>query len=66
VVRKIRFDLPRGGRVTSPLEIEDYVMGFAETLEVRQLEDALAPIWLLRTSRVDVEVDVDTKAGGGE
>ncbi len=62
VVRKIRFDLPRRPGGSSPLEIEDYVMGFAETLEVRRLEDALAPIWLLRTSRVDVDVD----AGGGE
>jgi ATP-dependent Clp protease ATP-binding subunit ClpA/ATP-dependent Clp protease ATP-binding subunit ClpC len=57
VVRKIRFDLPRAGRVTSPLEIEDYVMGFAETVEARRVEDALAPIWLLRASRED--------AGGG-
>ncbi len=61
-MRKIRFDLPRRPGGSSPLEIEDYVMGFAETLEVRRLEDALAPIWLLRTSRADV----DTKAGGGE
>jgi ATP-dependent Clp protease ATP-binding subunit ClpC len=59
VVRKIRFDLPRRPGGSSPLEIEDYVMGFAETLEVRRLEDALAPIWLLRTSRVDSD------AGGG-
>jgi len=58
VVRKIRFDLPRGGRVTSPLEIEDYVMGFAETIEAHRIEDALAPIWLLRASRED--------PGGGE
>ena len=60
VVRKIRFDLPRHSGASGPLEIEDYVMGFAETVEARQLEDALAPIWLLRTSRVD------SGEGGGE
>lgn len=60
VVRKIRFDPPRRPGGSSPLEIEDYVMGFAETLEVRKLDDALAPIWLLRTSRADID------GGGGE
>ena len=55
VARKLRFDPPRAGRVTSP--IEDYAMGFAETVEARGLADALAPIWLLRTSRVDLDLD---------
>ncbi|MCC6557631.1 MAG: ATP-dependent Clp protease ATP-binding subunit, partial [Polyangiaceae bacterium] len=52
VVRKLRFDPPRPGR-TSPLEIEDYVMGYAETAEVASLAQALAPLWLLRMSRED-------------
>jgi ATP-dependent Clp protease ATP-binding subunit ClpA/ATP-dependent Clp protease ATP-binding subunit ClpC len=55
VVRKIRFDLPRHGAGTSPIEIEDYVMGFAETMEARTVADALGPIWLLRTSREDAK-----------
>jgi hypothetical protein len=33
-------------------------MGFAETVQARGIADALAPLWLLRTSRAD--------AGGGE
>jgi ATP-dependent Clp protease ATP-binding subunit ClpC len=53
VVRKIRFDFPRTPGASSPVEIEDYVMGFAETIEARSVADALAPIWLLRTSRED-------------
>ena len=53
VVRKIRFDPPRSGR-TAPLEIEDYVMGYAETAQVGSLAQALAPLWLLRMSREDV------------
>ncbi len=54
VVRKIRFDLRSSGG-SSPIEIEDYVMGFAETIEARSIADALAPIWLLRTSREDAK-----------
>ena len=53
VVRKIRFDPPRPGR-SAPLEIEDYVMGYAETSQVGSLAQALAPLWLLRMSREDV------------
>jgi ATP-dependent Clp protease ATP-binding subunit ClpC len=53
VVRKIRFDPPRRAGTTSALEIEDYVMGYADTVEVRDLTDALEPIWLLRMSRED-------------
>lgn len=55
VVRKIRFDVPRNPGISSPIEIEDYVMGFAETVEARSIADALAPIWLLRTSREDAK-----------
>ncbi|MFT3764041.1 MAG: AAA family ATPase [Minicystis sp.] len=53
VVRKIRFDPPRPGGPPVPIEIEDYVMGHAETVLARQLADALAPLWLLRVSRED-------------
>ena len=55
VVRKIRFDWLRNSGGSSPIEVEDYVMGFAETIEARNFEDALAPIWLLRISREDPE-----------
>jgi ATP-dependent Clp protease ATP-binding subunit ClpC len=67
VVRKLRFDPPRAGRGASPVEIEiaDYVMGFAETVEARTVADALAPIWLLRTSRIDSASDSDGDAGAG-
>jgi ATP-dependent Clp protease ATP-binding subunit ClpA/ATP-dependent Clp protease ATP-binding subunit ClpC len=55
VVRKVRFDPARNPGGSSPIEIEDYVMGFAETIEAHSFEDALAPIWLLRTSREDAK-----------
>ncbi|MEP7126031.1 MAG: AAA family ATPase, partial [Byssovorax sp.] len=55
VVRKIRFDFPRNPGPPIPIEIEDYVMGFAETIGARSIADALAPIWLLRTSREDAK-----------
>jgi len=54
VVRSIRFDPPRQAGRTAPLEIEDYVMGHAETAEVRSVGQALEPLWLLRMSREDV------------
>jgi ATP-dependent Clp protease ATP-binding subunit ClpA/ATP-dependent Clp protease ATP-binding subunit ClpC len=54
VVRKIRFDPPIPGGPAVPVEIEDYVMGFAETVHARTLADALAPIWLLRGTREEV------------
>ncbi|MFO0754993.1 MAG: AAA family ATPase [Byssovorax sp.] len=53
VVRKIRFDPPRRPGTTAPLSIEDYAMSYAETMEVRTIAEALAPIWLLRMSRED-------------
>jgi ATP-dependent Clp protease ATP-binding subunit ClpC len=54
VVRKVRFDPPGDGGASVPIEIEDYVMGYAETVYARTLRDALAPLFLLRTSREDV------------
>jgi ATP-dependent Clp protease ATP-binding subunit ClpA/ATP-dependent Clp protease ATP-binding subunit ClpC len=53
VVRKVRFDPPRPGGPVEPIEIEDYVMSYAETAPARHLADALAPLWLLRLSRED-------------
>ncbi|APR77396.1 ATP-dependent Clp protease ATP-binding subunit ClpA [Minicystis rosea] len=53
VVRKLRFDPPRAGGPPVPFEIEDYVMGHADTVHARSLADALAPLWLLRASRDD-------------
>jgi ATP-dependent Clp protease ATP-binding subunit ClpC len=53
VVRKIRFDPPRRTGAVAPLEIEDYVMGYAETVQVVSVNEALAPLWLLRMSRED-------------
>jgi len=55
VVRKIRFDPPRRAGASAPLDIEDYVMGYAETVVVRSIAEALLPIWLLRMSREDSE-----------
>ncbi|WP_437992229.1 AAA family ATPase [Sorangium sp. So ce145] len=54
VVRRVRFDPPRRPGATAPIEIEDYVMGYAESSLVRSLSQALAPLWLLRMSREDV------------
>ncbi|WP_437677372.1 AAA family ATPase [Sorangium sp. So ce131] len=54
VVRRIRFDPPRPPGRPAPIEIEDYVMGYAEASLVRSLSQALAPLWLLRMSREDV------------
>ncbi|WP_437590503.1 AAA family ATPase [Sorangium sp. So ce1000] len=54
VVRRVRFDPPRRPGATAPIEIEDYVMGYAESALVRSLSQALAPLWLLRMSREDV------------
>ncbi|WP_437654274.1 AAA family ATPase [Sorangium sp. So ce1182] len=53
VVRRIRFDPPRRPGRAAPIEIEDYVMGYAESALVRSLSQALAPLWLLRMSRED-------------
>ncbi|WP_437288533.1 AAA family ATPase [Sorangium sp. So ce406] len=54
VVRRIRFDPPRRPGTAAPIEIEDYVMGYAEASSVRSLSQALAPLWLLRMSREDL------------
>ncbi|WP_437279300.1 AAA family ATPase [Sorangium sp. So ce375] len=54
VVRRVRFDPPRRAGATAPIEIEDYVMGYADSAQVRSLAQALAPLWLLRMSREDV------------
>jgi ATP-dependent Clp protease ATP-binding subunit ClpA/ATP-dependent Clp protease ATP-binding subunit ClpC len=55
IVRRIRRedrDPPRpGGTAPSRLAIEDYRLSFAETVVVRDLAAALAPIFLLRLAR---------------
>jgi ATP-dependent Clp protease ATP-binding subunit ClpA/ATP-dependent Clp protease ATP-binding subunit ClpC len=55
VVRKLRYDPPRAGGAPVPFEIEDYPMGYAETVAARRLSDALAPLWLMRASREEIE-----------
>ena len=57
LVRKVRFDPPRPGGPAVPFEIEDYVMGFADTVMARSLASALAPLMLLRSSRTDPAED---------
>jgi ATP-dependent Clp protease ATP-binding subunit ClpC len=55
VVRKIRFDPPRAEGGAAPLDIEDYGMAYAETVQAFTVDDALGPVWLLRMSREDGE-----------
>jgi ATP-dependent Clp protease ATP-binding subunit ClpA/ATP-dependent Clp protease ATP-binding subunit ClpC len=50
-VRTIRFDPPSQAGRAAPIEIEDYVMGYADAAAVRSLGQALEPLWLLRMSR---------------
>jgi ATP-dependent Clp protease ATP-binding subunit ClpC len=53
VVRKIRGSPPSLPGQLAPIDIEDYVTGYAETMRVASVEEALAPLWLLRMSRID-------------
>ena len=55
VVRKIRFDPPRAEGGAAPLDIEDYGMAYAETVQAFTVDDALGPVWLLRMSREEGE-----------
>jgi ATP-dependent Clp protease ATP-binding subunit ClpC len=64
VVRKIRFDPPRADGAAAPLEIEDYAMGYAETMQVWTVGEALTPLWLLRMSREDREATSPPSGAG--
>jgi ATP-dependent Clp protease ATP-binding subunit ClpA/ATP-dependent Clp protease ATP-binding subunit ClpC len=51
LVREYRFDPPQVATESAPLEVSDYALGYAATLHVRALGEALPRLWLLRMSR---------------
>ncbi|AKT43856.1 AAA family ATPase [Chondromyces crocatus] len=54
VVRTFRFDPPERPGRNATFEVEDYVMGHADRMEVRSIEQGLEPLWLLRRTREEV------------
>jgi ATP-dependent Clp protease ATP-binding subunit ClpA/ATP-dependent Clp protease ATP-binding subunit ClpC len=59
IVRRVRREdrePPRPGQKTPiKLAVEDYKLGWADTIVARDLEAALSPVFLLRLSRLDLE-----------
>jgi ATP-dependent Clp protease ATP-binding subunit ClpA/ATP-dependent Clp protease ATP-binding subunit ClpC len=59
IVRRVRREErepPRPGQKTPiKLSVEDYKLGWADTIVARDLEAALSPVFLLRLSRLDLE-----------
>jgi ATP-dependent Clp protease ATP-binding subunit ClpC len=53
LVREIVFDPPGRTGETAPLEVADYALGYATTLQVHRLAEALPRLWLLRMGRRD-------------
>jgi ATP-dependent Clp protease ATP-binding subunit ClpA/ATP-dependent Clp protease ATP-binding subunit ClpC len=51
LVREYRFDPPAVATESAPLEVSDYALGYAATLHVRALGQALPRLWLLRMGR---------------
>jgi len=51
--RTVRFDPPRKGAQSTPVEIEDYAMGTTLARPVRRLADALYDLFQIRMSRED-------------
>jgi ATP-dependent Clp protease ATP-binding subunit ClpA/ATP-dependent Clp protease ATP-binding subunit ClpC len=49
-VRKIRFDPPRRPGAVALLDLEDYVLSHGTSLWARDLDEALASLWMLRMS----------------
>ncbi len=54
LVRAIRFEPPSSATAGAPVEIEDYVMGYAETVDAKSIAAALQELFMLRRSREDV------------
>ncbi|RYE95070.1 MAG: ATP-dependent Clp protease ATP-binding subunit [Myxococcales bacterium] len=50
-VRKLRFEPPRRPGAVALLEVEDYVLGHGAATWVREVADALVPLWRLSMSR---------------
>ena len=51
VIRRIRFDLPTRAGEKSLLEVEDYQLGFADSMRTDNLSDIFPHLWTLRMSR---------------
>jgi ATP-dependent Clp protease ATP-binding subunit ClpA/ATP-dependent Clp protease ATP-binding subunit ClpC len=53
IARILRFDPPRAEGPKVRMEVEDFVLGYTGTANAQSVEEALAPLWLLRLSRED-------------
>jgi ATP-dependent Clp protease ATP-binding subunit ClpC len=58
LVREFRFDPPaQARREAAPLEVTDFALGYAASMQVCSLEEALPRLWLLRMGRREAEED---------
>ena len=54
-VRKIRFDPSHRPGEATPIEVEDFALGYAEAGKAASIEPLLQRLWLLRMSRRPAE-----------
>lgn len=59
LVRRLRFDLPEDERAFT-IEIEDYGLAWTSRRHVRQLRQALHPMWMLRMGSMDESLFAQT------
>ena len=52
-IRHIRFDPPTRAGEKNLLEVEDYQLGFADSMRTDKLAEILPHLWMLRMSRED-------------